>query len=431
MRKMANRRAFLKNTGSLLIGGAVAHHFGVARPVGGRTNEPTIKVGLVGCGGRGTGAAIQAIKADPNVVLTAMGDIFDDRLEQAYTALTAVVPDKLKIGKRDRFIGFDAYQKVIDSDVDVVLLATPPAFRPGHLAAAVAAGKHTFCEKPVAIDAPGVRSVLASARLAKEKKLGLLSGFCFRHDYANQATFQQVLDGAIGEVRTVTTFRCGGELPSEYTYAGYKGIANQLRNWYYQNWLSGDFIVEQAVHSIDMMSWAMGGILPVKVIGTGGRQRRVDEKFGNIYDHFAIEYQYENGARGIHFCRQQAGTTSRNTVDISGTLGDAHMIMGREHVITGSRPWQYTGEMNNMFQTEHDEFFASIRQGNPINDGEWMANSTLLAIMGRMAGYSGQEITWEAAFDSEQALGPRLEDYHWNLEWASAPVAVPGITKVL
>ena len=360
-----------------------------------------------------------------------MGDLFEDRMEESYSALTKVEPDKVKVSKRRKYIGFDAYQKVIDSGVDVVLLTTPPAFRPGHLAAAIAAGKHVFCEKPVAVDAPGVRSVLESAKQAKEKNLGILAGFCFRHDYPNVATFNKILDGAIGDVHTVTTFRNGGEVSAQYSRGGTSGIDRQLRNWYYHNWLSGDFLVEQAIHSIDMMCWAMGDRLPVKAIGTGGRQRRVEEKFGNIYDHFAVEYEYADGARGIHFCRQQAGTASRNTVDVAGTLGQAHMVMGREHEITGKNPWKYDGPKNNMFQTEHDEFFASIRNGKPINDGEWMANSTMVGILGRMVGYSGQEITWEQAFNSNKELGPKIDEYNWDLVWETAPVAIPGITKVI
>src|SRR5690606_16389911 len=275
-----SRRSFLKTAGVAVIGGSVAYHFGMPYALG---NVPgrkeVLKIGLIGCGGRGTGAAIQAIKSDPNVILTAMGDVFEDRMEQSYEALSKAIPDKLKVKKRDKFLGFDAYQKVIDSGVDVVLLTAPPAFRPGHFAAAVAAGKHAFCEKPMAVDAPGVRSVLESARKAKEKNLGVFAGFVFRHDAANQAAFQRILDGQIGDVRTVTGFRYGGELTGYSSTLG-TGIEYQLRNWYFQNWLSGDFIVEVACHSADMMSWALGGKMPIKAIGSGGRQQRVEERFG-------------------------------------------------------------------------------------------------------------------------------------------------------
>ncbi|TCS89250.1 putative dehydrogenase [Anseongella ginsenosidimutans] len=424
------RRSFIKGTGAAMIGGALAYNLGFPNEAF-AANKGTLKVGLIGCGGRGTGATIQALTADPDVVLTAMGDVFPDRLEEAYAAITKVKPDEVKVPRRRQYIGFDAYQKVIDSGVDVVILTTPPAFRPGHLEAAIAAGKHVFCEKPVAVDAPGVRKVLAAAKEAKAKNLSLMSGFCFRRDYANMAAFGKVLDGAIGDVRTVTTFRNGGELWTKPRQPDWTDMVYKMRNWYYHDWLSGDFIVEQAVHSIDMMSWAMGDRLPVRATGTGGRQRRVDEIYGNIYDHFAIEYEYADGAKGIHFCRQQAGTTGRNTVEVAGTLGNANFMIGREHVITGKNPWKYEGENNNMFQAEHDELFASIRSGKPVNDGEWMANSTMLAILGKMVGYSGQSITLEEAFNSELAIGPKLEEYDWDLVWETQPVAVPGITKVL
>lgn len=428
--KDMGRRLFIKNSGAAVIGGALACNLGFASQAFG-ANKGTLKVGLIGCGGRGTGAAIQALTADPDVVLTAMGDVFPDRLEEAYNAITKMKPDMVKVPRRRRYIGFDAYQKVIDSGVDVVLLTTPPAFRPGHLEAAVAAGKHVFCEKPVAVDAPGVRKVLAAAKEAKAKGLSLMSGFCFRRDSANMAAFGKVLEGAIGNVRTVTTFRFGGELWTKPRQPGWTDMVYKMRNWYYHDWLSGDFIVEQAVHSIDMMSWAMGDRLPVRATGTGGRQRRVDDIYGNIYDHFAIEYEYADGAKGIHFCRQQAGTAGRNTVEVAGTLGDARMMIGREHVITGKHPWKFEGENNNMFQAEHDELFASIRSGKPVNDGEWMANSTMLGILGRMVGYSGQSITLEEALNSEQEIGPKLDEYDWDLLWETQPVAVPGITKVL
>lgn len=428
--KTTDRRSFLKTTGAAVIGSTLAYNMGFATEIL-HTKRGTLKIGLIGCGGRGTGAAIQALTADPDVVLTAMGDVFIDRLEESLAALTKVKADKVKVDKKHQYIGFDAYQKVIDSGVDVVLLTTPPAFRPDHLVAAIAAGKHVFCEKPVAVDAPGVRKVLEVAKKAKEKNLSLMSGFCFRHDNANVATFGKVLDGAVGDIRTVTTFRNGGELWTKPRQPDWTDMTYKMRNWYYHNWLSGDFIVEQAVHSIDMMSWAMGDKLPVRAMGTGGRQRRVDDIYGNIYDHFAVEYEYEDGAKGIHFCRQQAGCASRNTVEVAGTQGNARMVMGREHEIVGRNTWKYDGEKNNMFQTEHDELFASIRNGKPINDGEWMANSTMLAILGRMVGYSGQAITWEDAFNSDHELGPKIDEYNWELVWPTAPIAIPGTTKVL
>jgi myo-inositol 2-dehydrogenase/D-chiro-inositol 1-dehydrogenase len=421
-----NRRTFLKSSGAAVAGSATALN-AFSEP-GKRKN--TLKVGLVGCGGRGTGAASQALNADPDVVLTAMGDVFQDRLDESYKNLLEIHPGKVKVAKENRFIGFDAYQKVIDSDVDVVLLATPPGFRPDHLTAAVDAGKHVFCEKPMAVDSPGVRKLLTAAKKAKEKKLSLVSGFCLRHDNPKKALFGKVLNGEVGEIKTIAIIRNGGELWYKPRQPAWTEMENQMRNWYYYNWLSGDFIVEMIVHSLDMMSWAMGDKVPLKATGTGGRQSRVDEKYGNIYDHFAIEYEYENGVKGYNFCRQQNGCSTKSIVDIAGTEGNA-FYGGEKHEITGKHRWRYEGEKNNMFQTEHDELFSSIRKGKPLNDGEKMANSTMVAILGRMAAYSGQTITWDAAINSDQILGPEFHQYRWDFNFPGPAVARPGISKVL
>lgn len=428
--KTTDRRSFLKKSGLAVLGSTLTYHSSFATPLFG-SGKPALKVGLIGCGGRGTGAAAQALEADPDVVITAMGDVFEDRLEEAYTALVEAGGDRVKVDKKDKYIGFDAYQRVLASGVDVVLLATPPAFRPDHLTAAVNAGKHIFCEKPVAVDAPGVRKVLAAVKTAREKNLSIVSGFCFRYDASNRAIFGKILKGDLGDIRSVSTFRNGGGLWSKPRQPDWTEMTYQMRNWYYYNWLSGDFIVEQAVHSIDMMSWAMGDKLPVKATGTGGRQARIDPVYGNIYDHFAIEFEYENGARGYHFTRQQVGASGRNSVDVLGTDGNAIINIGNRYEITGKNKWVYEGEKNNMYQTQHNELFAAIRNGKPINDGEWMANSTMLAIWARMVGYSGQTISWEQAINSNQVLGPKIEDYAWDLKWDVPPIAIPGVTKVI
>jgi predicted dehydrogenase len=423
-----NRRSFLRNSGIALIGSTLAYQSGMSAPSG-NTKKPTLKVGLIGCGGRGTGAALQALQADPDTVLTAMGDVFEDRLNESYQELIKEAKDKVKVSNQNKFVGFDAYLKVIQSGVDVVLLATPPAFRPDHLIAAVDAGKHVFCEKPVAVDAPGVRKVLMAAKKAQEKRLSLVSGFCLRYDSGNRAIFKKVLDGDIGDIKTVSTFRNGGELWYKPRQQNWSNMTNQMRNWYYYNWLSGDFIVEMTVHSLDMMSWAMGDKMPLRATGTGGRQVRVDDRYGNIYDHFAVEFEYANGIKGFHFARQQEKTSSRNSVEILGTEGTALINVARNHEIMGKKPWQYTGPKNDMYQTEHDELFSSIRNGKPMNDGEWMANSTMIAILGRMVAYTGQTITWEQALNSNEVLGPKTEDYSWDLDWVGPPIAKPGITQ--
>jgi myo-inositol 2-dehydrogenase/D-chiro-inositol 1-dehydrogenase len=423
----SSRREFVKKSGVLLLGSSLTYPIGLFT----KKNESIIKVGLIGCGGRGTGAAHQALQADPNVILTAMGDVFEDRLEKAHSALLKINPDKVKVDKSNKFIGFDAYLKVLESDVDVVLLTTPPGFRPDHFVAAVHAGKHIFCEKPVAVDAPGVRKVLAAAKKAKEKNLSLVSGFCFRYDFPKRAFFDRILKGEVGDIKAITTFRNGGEAWYKERQPDWTEMTYQMRNWYYYNWLSGDFIVEQAVHSLDMMSWAMGDIVPIVATGSGGRQVRTDQKFGNIFDHFAIEFEYPNGAKGYHFTRQQAGTSTQNTVEIFGNEGTASIKVGRKYEINGKENWRYQGEKNNMYQTQHDELFASIRNGNPINNGERFANSTMLAIWARMIGYTGQKITWEEAFNSTESLGPKIDEYNWDLIWKMPPTAVPGKTKLI
>jgi len=425
-----DRRDFLKSTSALLIGGAVL-------PLGFATqafaaNDNTLKVGLIGCGGRGTGAAVQALKGDSQAILTCMADVFPDRLEDSYNAVSKANPAQVKVDKAHQFVGFDAYQKVLASDVDVVILTTPPAFRPGHFKAAIEAGKHVFCEKPVAVDAAGVRSVLESARIAKEKGLAVVSGFTFRYDFPKRALFEKVNSGQIGDILTVNTVRNGGGLWSKPRQPEWKNIEYQLRNWLYYDFLSGDYLVEMMCHSLDMMSWALGDQLPVSATGTGGRQARVEEVYGNVWDHFAIEYDFANGAKGFHFSRQQQGCSNTNKVEVIGTGGLGVVDVGKGiHEIHGANAWKYEGENNNPYETQHEELFASIRAGKPMNEGELMANSTMLAVLGRMVGYSGQTITWEDALKSEVVLGPALEDYNWDMDWQVNPVAVPGVTKVL
>ena len=423
-----SRRSFIKKSGMAAVGSSLIYPSGMfATPKS--SKDTTLKVGLIGCGGRGTGAAAQAIQADPNAVLSAMGDIFEDRLESSYKELLKIGGEQVKVDKSRKFIGFDAYKKVIAADVDVVLLTTPPGFRPDHLKAAVEAGKHIFCEKPVAVDAPGVRKVLEAAKVAKAKNLSIVSGFCFRYDFALRETFGRILKGDVGEIRSLSSFRYGWEAWYKDRQPDWTQMTYQMRNWYYYNWLSGDFIVEQAVHSLDLMSWAMGDVMPVRAIGTGGRQKRIDEKYGNIYDHFAVEFEYANGAKTYHFTRQQADTARRNSVDVFGSDGSAIVNIGRQYQINGKNNWRFRGERNNMYQTQHDELFAAIRGGQPINDGEFMANSSMLAIWARMVGYTGQAITWEEAINSEEVLGPKIEDYDWDYVWEAPPIAIPGKTK--
>ena len=425
-----NRRDFLKSTGAIILGGTVLP-LGFSTPAS-AARDNVLKVGLIGCGGRGTGAAVQALKADPDAVLTCMADVFQDHLDNSHMAISKANAGQIKVDKENQFVGFDAYQKVLDSDVDVVILTTPPAFRPGHFKAAIEAGKHVFCEKPVAVDAAGVRSVLESARTAKEKGLAVVSGFTFRYDFPKRALFEKINEGQIGEILTVNTVRNGGGLWSKPRQPEWKNMEYQLRNWLYYDYLSGDYLVEMMCHSLDMMSWALGDQLPISATGTGGRQARVEEVYGNVWDHFAIEYDFANGAKGFHFSRQQQGCSNTNKVEVAGKEGYGVVDIGKGiHEIYGANAWKYEGETNNPYETQHEELFSSIRAGKPLNEGELMANSTMLAVLGRMVGYSGQTLTWADALKSEKVLGPSLEEYSWDLDWALNPVAVPGVTKVI
>jgi predicted dehydrogenase len=390
----------------------------------------TLKVGLIGCGGRGTGAAAQALRADANVKLTAMGDMFNDRLQNSLANLKGdpALAKKIDIQAGNLFTGFDAYQRVINSGVDVVLLTTPPGFRPLHLKAAVAAGKHIFCEKPMAVDAPGVRSVLETVRDAKKKNLAIVAGFCYRYEKAKREVMKRVHDGQIGDIVALQcTYNTGG-LWHRDREKGWDDMTYQLRNWLYFTWLSGDHIVEQACHSIDKMAWAMKDVPPLKAIGTGGRQSRTGKEFGHIFDHHAVVFEYKGGLKMFHACRQQVNCANEVTDYVFGTKGTAAVM---QHRITGEKPWalrRRPGVRDDMYQNEHDELFASIRAGKPINDGERMAQSTLMAIMGRMATYTGQEITWQMALNSKEDLTPAKYEFG---PLAVPPVAQPGVTKFI
>jgi predicted dehydrogenase len=389
----------------------------------------TLRIGLVGCGGRGTGAASNALRADPNLKLVAMGDAFRDKLDGSLAALKrdGAIAQKVDVPQERQFAGFDAYQQVINSGVDVVLLCTPPHFRPAHLDAAVRANKHIFCEKPVAVDAPGVRKVLATSQEAQRRRLCLVSGLCYRYEHAKRATMARVHDGAIGDIVALHTSYNMGALWHRERQPGWSDMEWQMRNWLYFTWLSGDFNVEQHIHSLDKMAWAMRDQYPVRATALGGRQVRTSAVFGNIFDHHATVYEYANGVKCFSYCRQQAGSAVDVSDHIMGTLGKCDV---QRHQISGRASWRAprarNGDIDDMYQNEHNELFAAIRAGRPINNGEYMAKSTLMAIMGRMASYTGQTLTWEQVLNSRQDLTPAR--YEWG-QLPVPPVARPGITE--
>lgn len=424
MEHNTERRNFLKTAGS-------AFAVGFPAIVRGAPVSNAIKVGLVGCGGRGTGAAAQALKADDYAELTAMADIYPERIEDSLARLSKAAGPKVKVEASKKFVGLDAYRKLIDSGVDVVLLATPPGFRPMHLRAAIDAGHHVFCEKPVAVDAPGVRHVLETVELSQRKNVSLVSGFCWRYANYIKETFDQVHNGAIGDIvayyATYYTSPVKPMPPASTRPAGMSDIEWQIRNWYNFTWTCGDSLVEQAVHSVDKVAWAFNDQPPVSCVGVGGRQIPAED--GNIYDHFEINYLYPNNVRAFIANRQIEGCYNENSDYILGSKGTCTIGRGPLPRIDGQTKWTFEGQKNDMYQAEHDALFASIRQSKPINNGKRMATSTMLAIMGRMAAYTGQQITWDQAMNSQERIFPDKLD--WNMSHPVAPLARPGITKFL
>ena len=424
-RELASRRTFLKSSAAVVAAGAATASLPLAVYAAG---SDLLRIGLIGCGGRGTGAAGQALHADKNVKLVAMADAFADRLQKSLATIQAdpELASKIDVPEERRFVGFNAYKELLACGVDVVLLCTPPHFRPAHLKAAIDAGKHVFAEKPVAVDAPGVHSVLATCAEAERKNLSVVSGLCLRFHRGFQEVIKRIHDGALGEIVGLQSNDLRGPIwmfPRQKTWSDMEW---QMRNWYYFTWLCGDFNVEQHVHNLDMIAWIMKGEYPVRASGIGGRQVRTGPEYGNIYDHHCVTYEYASGAKCFSACRQQPGCAHDISNYVLGSQGTA-VLSEKRIAISGAAGWRYQGPKDdNIFQTEHNELFASIRNGKPINNGDYMAKSTLMAILGRMATYTGQVITWDQAFNSKEDLTP--PKYEWG-PLPAPPVAVPGVTR--
>ncbi len=418
------RRDFLQKSSAAVVGGSLAAGLGSARAVHAAGSD-VLKVGLIGCGGRGSGAAVNAMRADPNLQLVAMADAFGDRLEHSRKILERQIQKKYAVTDDHCFVGFDGYKQLLETDVDVVLLCTPPHFRPAQLRASIEAGKHVFCEKPVAVDPTGVRNVLETVKLAKEKNLSIVSGLCWRYDLGVRETMSRIKDGAIGDIVSVQENYLTGTLWHRGRQDSWSEMEYQMRNWLYFAWLSGDHIVEQHIHSLDKALWLMDDQPPVSCVGLGGRQVRTDEKWGHIYDHFAVCYEWANGVKTFAYTRQMKGCFNEVEDFVLGTNGSAK-VLAHEISAPGKAPWKYKGPKPSMYDVEHKELFAGIRSGEIINNGEYMSYSTLLAIMGREACYTGQKITWDDAMNSTQDLSPQA------YAWADVPtptVAMPGETK--
>jgi predicted dehydrogenase len=373
---------------------------------------PPIRVGLVGCGGRGRSAAENCLSSAPNVELVALADLFEDRLEKAAKVLAATRHPGVKIDPARCFSGFEGFRKLLECGVDLVLLATPPGFRPLQFAAAVEAGKHSFLEKPAAVDPVGVRAVIEAGEKARRKNLAVVAGTQYRHQKSFVETIRRIREGAIGEIRAGRIYYNTGATWSYARQPGQSDAEWQIRNWKYFDWLSGDHIVEQHVHTVDVMCWVLGGP-PAGAVGVGGRQVRVGPEHGNIYDHFGVDYEYGSGLHVLSLCRQMADTAPQVGAYFVGTKGEADVYGG---VIRGARAWSFEDEFGERpsiaraYVQEHADLIESIRAGEPLNEARQVAESTLAAILGREAAYTGKALRWEEMVGSDLDLAPpRIE----------------------
>ena len=417
------RRNFLKTSASASAAAVLASmgtNFAFAQ------GQERIKVGLVGCGGRGTGAARDAMNASPLVDIVAMGDLFKDRVDEKRAVLSKIGDEKnpqpnpqFKVTDDTCFVGFDAYQKVIDQDIDYVILTEPPGFRPDHFRYAVEKGRHVFAEKPVAVDPAGIRRFREAGKIADQKKLSVVGGFCFRRDKTHIETIKKIHEGAIGDVISGNSYYNVGYLWRHDRRPEWTDLEYQIRNWLYYTWLSGDLIVEQNIHRIDIQNWVMKGP-PVAAYGMGGRQVRVDPVYGNVYDHFAVEFEYANGAKISNMCRQIDGTDPRVSEIYFGTKGIADPAKG----IKGEKRTRKDEPLAKAYVQEHADLIAAITSGKHLNESEALCDSTLTGIMGRMSAYTGKQVTWEQAVNSQLDLWPK-EPLAFG-PFPTPPVAVPG-----
>jgi myo-inositol 2-dehydrogenase / D-chiro-inositol 1-dehydrogenase len=414
------RRNFIRSATTVTAGAVVASH--VSLPGAWAAGSDEIRVGVIGAGGRGTGAVQNAINAAKGVRLVAMAEVFPDRLEASRKQLSG---KGVTIPNDRAFSGLDGYKKVLETDANYIILATPPGFRPQHLKAAVEAGKHIFTEKPVAVDGPGIRTVLSLVDVAAQKKIAVGSGLQRHHQQGYLETIKRIHDGAIGDIVAARAYWNQGALWNRGRKPEWSDTEWQMRNWYYFTYLCGDHIVEQHVHNMDVVNWAMKGH-PIKAVGTGGRQVRTSPEYGHIFDHFAIDFEYENGVHMLSMCRQQAGTAGSVSEALVGTKGSCQV---NDYKIAGASAWDGSAMKKSEvdpYTQEHTDFIASIRKGEPVSELKFVAESTLTAIMGREAAYTGKVITWEQALNSEEVLMPETLDM--SASRPTPPVPMPGQT---
>jgi len=417
------RRDFVKTAAAASMAAAIPGSMGVFAQ-----GSDAIRVGVIGCGGRGTGAAIDCLKADPAVEIVALGDLVPDRVESSLARLTKEFASRVKVPASRQFTGFDNYKGVCAvPEVNLIVTAAPPGFRPIHFKAAIDAGKHIFIEKPVAVDPVGIRSVIATSELAKQKNLAVVAGTQRRHQRRYLEMMKRIQDGQIGDIVAAQCYWNQGDLWVKDRTPNMTEIEWQCRNWLYFSWTSGDHIVEQHVHNIDVVNWAMGA-MPKNVMGMGGRQVRVAPQYGNIFDHFAVEFEYPNGVRVMSMCRQTKGANDRVEERIVGTKGVAWSTSSATR-ITGASPWTFEADEVNPYVQEHIDLIASIRKGAPLNEGRQVAESTMCAIIGRMSAYTGRAISWDWAMNTSKLdLSPKAYEFGPNPVDA---VAIPGTTELI
>lgn len=438
-KKDLTRRNFVK--GSAMVAGGVLLTPSAFSSPSIIKGKQQLKLVVVGCGGRGTGAVSQALRADKDVVLVAMADAFQDRLDGCLSSLSKMFDDKqLAVKDKNKFVGFGSYKKAID-EADVVILTTPPGFRPKHFEYAVAQGKHVFIEKPLATDPAGIRKVLKAAEVAKEKKLNVVVGLQRHYQRNYREVIKRIQGGDIGKIVSGQVYWNSAGVWVKPRQSGQTEMEYQMRNWYYFNWLCGDHILEQHIHNIDVANWFIGEY-PIKAQGMGGREVRTGKDYGEIFDHHFVEFEYPGGAVISSQCRHQKGCMSRVSESFQGTTGTVYTDssnVGKIKDYTGKSIYTHDGEEDkNPYQVEHDELFASIRNGGVINNIEYGAKSTMTAILGRMATYSGKVVTWEEAINSDKMIVPDEDELNWDSMPPVSPdanglypIPVPGQTKVI
>jgi len=433
------RRSFLKNASTAVAGGALLGALPIERFALGASPGDTIRIALVGAGGRGRGAAAQALRTNGDVKLVAVADAFKNSLEGGLKQIQSEFkdrPERLAVTEDTKFVGLDAYKKAIEL-ADVVVIATPPGFRPIHFEEAVRQGKHVFMEKPVAVDGPGVRRVLAAAAEAKKRNLKVGVGLQRRHQNGYIETVKRLQDGEAGEILAMRVYWNGGPVGPKARRADLEKVLGrpptemeyQIRNWYMFNWLCGDHIVEQHIHNLDVANWVLNGY-PVRALGMGGRAYQKGLDSGEIFDHHAVQYEYANGVRVFSECRQIPGCWNSVSEHVHGTKGSSNV---GGYTITGANAWKYRGGGKDPYQQEHDDLFDAIRNDKPYNEAEYGALSSMTAILGRMCTNSGKEITWEEALNSKIDLMP--SEFTWDAkpkvlpdENGIYPFAIPGKT---